>query len=167
MSGVLSGLAQFFAPSHLLAVVAIGLLAGQGVMRFPVATFGAFAFGLAMGSIMIAAALRGESMIALIGIAAMAGIAIAVALPIPAFARIIAAAAAGATLAFNAPPQAITIPSAVATQVGFAAAALATFGLIASIATRADRPWQRIGLRVVGSWIAASAILVLALRLAR
>ena len=31
----------------------------------------------------------------------------------------------------------------------------------------ATRPWQRIGVRIVGSWIAASAILVLALRLAR
>jgi len=39
--------------------------------------------------------------------------------------------------------------------------------VVTSIATGADRPWQRIGLRVVGSWIAASAILVLALRLMR
>jgi len=31
----------------------------------------------------------------------------------------------------------------------------------------AARPWHHIGVRVAASWIAASAILVLALRLAR
>jgi hypothetical protein len=35
------------------------------------------------------------------------------------------------------------------------------------IVTNAARPWQRIGVCIVGSWIAASTILVLALRLAR
>ena len=42
-----------------------------------------------------------------------------------------------------------------------------TLALVAAIAMHATRPWQRIGVRIVGSWIAASAILVLALRLAR
>jgi hypothetical protein len=39
--------------------------------------------------------------------------------------------------------------------------------LVTSIAKGADRPWQRIGLRVACSWIAASAILALALRFVR
>ena len=46
-------------------------------------------------------------------------------------------------------------------------AALAGLAFVAFIAMKAERPWQRIGLRSVGSWIAASAILVLALRFAR
>ena len=37
----------------------------------------------------------------------------------------------------------------------------------AACASRLTRDWQRIGVRIVGSWIAASAILVLALRFAR
>lgn len=42
-----------------------------------------------------------------------------------------------------------------------------TLALVIAIATQATRPWQRIGIRIAGSWIAASAILVLALRLVR
>jgi hypothetical protein len=75
--------------------------------------------------------------------------------------------ATGSALALNAPPHEITIASAVASQVGFAEAALVIFALVMTIAVFARRPWQRIGVRIVGSWIAASAILVLALRLAR
>jgi hypothetical protein len=33
--------------------------------------------------------------------------------------------------------------------------------------TRLTRAWQRIGVRILGSWMAASAMLVLALRFAR
>ena len=39
--------------------------------------------------------------------------------------------------------------------------------LVIFISMHSKRSWQRIGVRIVGSWIAASAILVLALRLAR
>jgi urease accessory protein len=168
VSAFLSGLTQFFAPTHLLAVVALGLLAGQGAPRFPLALCAAYAFGLAVGSVMIAAALRGQNTaFMLLAIAALCGIVIAAAWPIPHRVKPIAACAIGGVLAFNAPPQAITIPSAVAEQIGTGVVALATFVAIVLVAARANRPWQRIGLRVVGSWIAASAILALALRLVR
>jgi len=146
----------------------LGLLAGQGASRFPVTVFAACAFGLLVGSVMIAAALRGQNTVpVLMGIAALSGIVVAAARPISCRAQQIVASALGGTLAFNAPPQAIRIPSAVSEQAGVAIAALVTLAAIAFVAAGADRPWQRIGLRVVGSWIAASAILVLALRLAR
>jgi len=74
---------------------------------------------------------------------------------------------AGAALALNAPPQALTIPAAIGAQLGTAIAALVTLALVALVASRARRPWQLIGVRIAGSWIAASAILVLALRLAK
>ena len=76
--------------------------------------------------------------------------------------------ATGSALPLNAPPHEITIANAIASQAGLAVAAIAV-----RRAGDGDRhagdavPWQRIGVRVVGSWIAASAILVLALRLAR
>jgi hypothetical protein len=38
---------------------------------------------------------------------------------------------------------------------------------VSDLTARSRRDWQRIGVRIAGSWIAASAILVLALRLAR
>ena len=75
--------------------------------------------------------------------------------------------ATGSALPLNAPPHEITIANAVAAQAGLAVAAIAIVALVMVIAMRATRPWQRIGVRIAGSWIAASAILVLALRLAR
>jgi urease accessory protein len=168
MNGFADGVMQAFAPTHLLAVVALGLLAGQGAPRFAVVALGAFALGYTVGTIMIAAALRGQNTaLVLLGIGALSGAAAAIDRTVPQRAKEIAAAAIGGTLAFDAPPQAITIPSAVAEQIGTGIAALATFALIVLIAMRADRPWQRIGVRILGSWIAASALLVLVLRLAR
>jgi urease accessory protein len=168
-AALIDGLAQFFAPTQLLAVVALGLLAGQDVKQFPVATLATYAFGLAVASIMVAAAQRAQDTVPiwLLAVAALAGIAVAVARPIPQVAKTIAASLTGGLIAFNAPPQTITIPSAVAAQVGTAIAALATLAVVMVIAMKGELPWSRIALRVVGSWIAASAILVLALRLAR
>jgi len=56
---------------------------------------------------------------------------------------------------------------AVTAQAGFALAALGAFAVVTLVALLARRPWQRIGVRIVGAWIAASAILVLAVRLMR
>jgi hypothetical protein len=166
MNAFVDGLAQFFVPTHLLAVVAIGLLAGQGT-RGMVVLLALFALGLLAGSFAIASAIREmPSALTLLGIAASAGI-VAAAVPLPSILKNALTLTTGTALAFNSPPQAITIPSAIATQAGFGGAALTTFGLIAFIATRADHSWQRVAMRVVASWIAASAILVLALRLTR
>ena len=58
MTAFLGGLMQFFIPSHLLAVVALGLLAGQHAPRFPLRVLAAFAIGLIAGSLMVASAIR-------------------------------------------------------------------------------------------------------------
>jgi urease accessory protein len=47
------------------------------------------------------------------------------------------------------------------------AAEYAILAVAAALTAYCRRDWQRIAVRVAGSWIAASAILVLALRLAR
>jgi urease accessory protein len=157
---------QTVAPTHLLAIVAVGLLGGQGGRRGVIPAL--FAAGMLAGSLVIALAIRETpSALVLLAMAAFAGIAVAAAIKPPSIPTNVLAFATGAALALDAPPQAIGITAAIATQVGFGAAALTAFGLIACIAMRADRPWQRIGLRVAGSWSAASAILVLALWLTR
>ncbi len=168
MTSLTGALAQFFTPTHLLAVVALGLLAGQHAKRIPVVTLAAFALGLAIGSIIVATAVRETpAALALLAIAAFAGSIVVIALPTKTPVVHVLAFAAGAALALNSPPQALTIPAAVATQLGTGVAAVATLALVTLIAMHADRPWQRIGVRIFASWITASAILVLALRLAR
>jgi urease accessory protein len=162
---LLDGAAQFFLPSHLLAVVALGLLVGQGARALLLALF---ALGLAAGAVAIASAVRETpAATVLLGIAALAGVIVVLAWTPPWPLAGALALTAGSAIALNAPPHALTIPAAIATQVGTAMAALVTLALIASIGASAERPWQRIGVRIVGSWIAASAILALVLRLAR
>jgi hypothetical protein len=164
-AALLAGFWQFFVPTHLLAVGALGLTLGRDAR--PVMMFAPFALGLAAGALVVASAVRETpAATALLAVAALAGM-LAVLTWTHALLNAALALAAGGAIMLNAPPYALTIPAAIAMQVGVAIAALATLALIAFVASRAARPWQRIGVRVLGSWIAASAILVLALRLAR
>ena len=166
MTAFLGGLVQFFIPTHLLAVVALGLLVGQGA-RIPIAV-GAFALGLAAGSLVVASAVREmPASTALLILAAVIATLVVIGLKGPSLTSAAPALAMGLALPINAPPHEITIAAAVASQAGFSAAALMTFGVTTAIAAHATRGWQRIGIRIVGSWIAASAILVLALRVVR
>ena len=168
MSGALGALAQIVAPTNLLALAALGLLCGQNTTRMPIATLAAFALGLFAGSVLVALALRDPPVaLSLLALAAVGGLSAALARPVPPILKHALALATGAALALNAPPQAISIPAAVATQVGTGLAALAALSLVAFIAMKAERTWQRIGIRIVGSWIASSTILVLVLWLVR
>src|SRR5262249_37045967 len=100
-------------------------------------------------------------------IAALAGLAVVLAWTPPLLLSSALALGAGAAIAINSPPQALTIANAIKEQIATGVAAVAMFALVTLVAANATRDGQRIGVRIVGSWIAASAILVLALRLAR
>lgn len=168
MSAALGGFVQFFIPTHLLAVLALGLLAGQQARLVIGNAAGVLAIGLMIGSIAIASGMREKpAAIILLAVAIVAAASVVTARRTPPWTGILLALATGVALPINSPPHEITIPAAVASQAGFAVATLLAFGVATVIAMGATRPWQRIGLRIVGSWIAASAILVLALRLAR
>jgi len=162
-----NGATQFFAPTHLLAVVALGLLVGQQA-RLPVIPLAALAAGLAAGSVVVASAIRDNPAApALLVLAAIAAGLTIIARPLPSWAAAGLGLAIGVALPLNAPPQEFTVHAAIVAQLGFALAAILAFALVTRVATLARVPWQRIGVRIVASWIAASAILVLALRLAR
>jgi urease accessory protein len=166
MNAVVGGLTAFFVPTQLLAIVALGLLAGESAR--PLLHSACLAVGLAIGSLAIALAIREQpAALALLGIAALAGFAVVLVWTPPLVLSGALALAAGAALAINSPPQSLTIANAVEEQIATGVAAIAMFVLVALIAAKAERPWQRISVRIAGSWIAASAILVLALRLAR
>jgi urease accessory protein len=164
IAGVLGGLTQLFLPTHLLVIVALGLLVGGRPLALALASL---ALGLAIGSVTIAFAVREmPAALVLLALAAAAGVLVALALRPPLVPGAFALTA-GVAFALNTPPQALTIPMAIAEQAGTALAALVMVGLVALIARLATQPWQQIGVRVVGSWIAASAILALVLRLVR
>ena len=93
---------------------------------------------------------------------------VALARPLPRVVGWLLAAATGLALALDSPPEAISL----ARRQPDAARHRARRGIVLlvsllQVTSRLHRAWQRIGARIVGSWIAASAILVLALRLVR
>jgi hypothetical protein len=166
MSAALDGLALVLQPTNLLALAALGLLAGLPGRRIVSGIL--FAIGLVIGALAIAAALRDPpAAAALLIIAALAGIMVATAWTPPRFLTAALALAGGAALALNTPPQAVTLSGAVLSQLGSGLGAVAAFAAIATMASAACQPRPHVALRVVASWVAASAILVLALRLAR
>lgn len=168
MTAFIGGLAQFFVASHLLAIAALGLLAGQHGHRFPLGVLAAFAVGLVAGSIMVASAIRENPVsLGLLMLALVAAGLVVLGRDVSDWLIGLMTFAAGSALPLNAPPHEITIANAIASQAGLALAATIVLALATGISVSATRPWQRIGLRIAGSWIAASAILVLALRMAR
>jgi hypothetical protein len=168
VTGFIDGLAQFFTPTHLLALVALGLWVGQQKMRVRGIALAACALGLAAGSLAIAAAVRETpAPLVLLGIAALTGIIVVLALALAPFVGYAMSLATGAALALNSPPQAIAISSAIAAQFATGIAALVTLAAGMLIAAKAERPWERFGIRILGSWVAASAILALTVRFSR
>jgi urease accessory protein len=97
----------------------------------------------------------------------LAGGLVAIGRPLPPLACAALGGVAGAALALDSPPQAISLAVATLTLIGTGIGACLAVAIIAVGAGDLARAWQRIGVRIVGSWIAASALLVLALRFAR
>jgi urease accessory protein len=168
----MSGLPQAFVdgfvnplttPAHGLTLLALALLlAGQ-----PQRLAGVLIFALALATGFVAIVLAVETTPArtvLLAVAVAFGAMVAAAWA-PKLLAWLLAAIAGAALALDSPPQAVRIAEAYVTLAGTAVGACAMLVVVVAIAGHASAEWQRLGLRLLGSWIAASAILVLAVQL--
>jgi urease accessory protein len=166
VTGVFGGFLHALAvPSHVLAIVALALLIGQqGWGRGAVAAYVvAVLAGLGAIALAIVPTLAEQ---ALLVFAMMAGLLAALARPLPPAFGALLAAAVGLSLGLDSPPEAITLRDANLALIGTALGAATVLLVLVQGTSRLRRDWQRIGARIVGSWIAASAILVLALRVA-
>ena len=168
MSGLLGGLLHPLAvPAQALALLALGLLIGQqndGRRLMPLA---AFVAGLAAGLAAIALAVGPTSAadVVLAG-AALAGLLVAFAHPLPTLVAVPLAAIAGIALGLDSPPEVISVAAATVMLIGTGLGASLVLAIVAAATSYLSRACQQIGVRILGSWIAASAILVLALRFA-
>src|SRR5262245_2438480 len=154
-------------PAHLMALVGLGLLAGRLANgRFAAEVTFAVALIAGLGTIAFG---TGETPapVVLLGVSALCGVLVASALSIPSPLVWLMAIVTGVAVGLDSPPDAISIREAYLTMAGVWVGAVLVLLVIAEAAARLTRPWQLIGLRVLGSWIAASAILVLALKLSR
>jgi urease accessory protein len=72
--------------------------------------------------------------------------------------------AVGLALGLDSPPDAILLREAIFSLLGTWCAGVTLLVAALAVARRLARPWNGVALRVAGSWLAATAILALALR---
>ena len=169
LAGFLSGLLHpVLIPTHALALLGLGLLVGQqpeGKRSTVVALF-----GLALAAALLALGLAvGETPAndVLLGAVAITGLLVASALRLPLLVVGTLAVVVGAAMGLDSPPEVISLAEAVAMLIGTGLGALIALVVVIAGASLIRRDWQRIGVRVLGSWTAASALLAIAVRFAR
>ena len=165
MSGFVGGLLHpLTVPAHVLALVALGLCIGQQP-NARLAPSLAFVAGVSCGLLAVAFAAKPASAAdLLLAATVLSGGLVAAARPLPAPVTAPLAAIGGIALGLDSPPQAISLTVANVMLIGTGLGACCALALVAVGCGFLDRDWQRIGMRILGSWTAASAILVLALR---
>jgi urease accessory protein len=165
--GFTGGLAHpVVVPAHLLALIGMGLLAGQQA-EGRAAFLTMFGLGVAAGLLAIAwAAGPSSANIVLTTAALVAGTWTASARPLPPVLGWPLMSVAGAAIGLDSPPETASLREANHILIGTGLTAAAIPTAVATVVAHMKRDWQRLALRIAGSWIAAATILVLALALA-
>ena len=154
-------------PAHVLAVLGTGLLVGQQGSRWGLLAPGSYVAGLAIGfATMIAAVAPVFAAEAILAAAAISGALVALSRPLPALLGCALALTTGVALALDSSPGGISVPDANVVLTGTFCGAVILLLAVVRLTTMLCRTWQRTGVRILGSWIAASAIMVLASTLA-
>ena len=168
----LQGLTQpLLVPAHILALIGLGLLLGQQGIR-PL-RYGVMAFfiGISSGIVLTRFALPAWPWeTALLAGAGLAGMLLAIRLPLLLSVCVVFAAVMGGLLGLDSTPSLIPGLKAFKIYVMMAGTVTsATFIVLlsAAIAVSLRTRWEGIVLRVLGSWVVASALMVLALLFAQ
>lgn len=167
-AGFLNGaLHPLVVPAHALSLLAFGLMTGQQACRVPLTIL--FPATLVAGILMIVSAAFPLDLVPmlLLACAAAAGLLTALARPLPVIVPAAILAAGAMALIIDSVPSVISKSETILALGGTIFTATSMLALTAYAATKLTRDWQRIGVRIVGSWTAASALLVLALQLTR
>jgi hypothetical protein len=155
-------------PTHGLGLLGLGLLIGrQGTdrRRLPRRLF-ALGLTVGLGALALAVGETPANAVLLVAVA-IAGALVAAGLPLPNLVLGPMACVIGAAIGLDSPPEVISLQDAVVMLIGTALGALIGLGLVIECAARMARDWQLIGVRVIGSWTAASALLAIAVRFAK
>jgi hydrogenase/urease accessory protein HupE len=157
----------FFVLAHLLAIIGLGLLLAQQGLSHIKAAVPAFTATLIAGFLWpafgIAALIPTSGM--LLGTALVIGLLVAAARPVPRWAPAVLAALAGFAVGIDSVPESGTLWTTVLALTGTGLSVCLLLVNVLALASYARRPWQAIGLRVLGSWIGACSLMVSALAL--
>ena len=155
-------------PAHLMALVALGLMLGTQGARASIRLLAVFALSLAAAILMVAAALSPREPALVLSVCTLgAGAVAAAGRPLPFPATALLAGVGAIALLLDSVPAILSKSETLIALGGTVLSACGVLIAVAGLALLARRPWQRIAVRIAGSWCAASALLVLAATLAR
>jgi hydrogenase/urease accessory protein HupE len=153
-------------PSHLLILLGLGLLLGQHaprVSRWGWAAFvTSFSIGLAAGQLLTAPVPAA----ALLAVALTAGLLVSLSRPVGPLLLALIAAAGGLGVGLDTAPDDAGWRDVSLALAGAALGGVVLLSYTGGLAAQPRREWHRIGVRVAGSWTAASAAIVLTFALA-
>jgi urease accessory protein len=155
-------------PAHALSLVALGLMVAQQRAAHRTPLMFLFAAALLAAILLVAAAFAvSEAGTVLLACGGFAGLLVAVGRPMPMVVSGTLIVIAGLALELDSVPAIISTQETLLALSGTALAAWLALMLVAGSTLDLQREWQRIAVRILGSWAAASALLVLTLRLAK
>ena len=156
-----------FVTDHVVGILALGLLIG-GQERWGFLPLTVYVVALAAGLVAMTTGIVPRfANEAVLGTAVVGGLLVALARPLLQALGAVLALVLGLAIALDSPPEVLSVSEANLMLIGTGIGA-AAFLIVVALATRqAQARWAKIGLRILGSWIAAAAILALALRRAR
>lgn len=151
-----------FVPAHLMSIIAMGLWLGQA---WPAQRNALLALVLAVPLGMAAGIATGwqKAEVVILGLTAAIAVAAAAARPVPLVARMVAGAALGLLLGLDSLPEAANGRAFWLSLAGTWLAVLLGLSWVVFLSELAARPWMKIAQRAVASWVAAAALLVIAL----
>jgi urease accessory protein len=156
-----------FVTDHVVGILGLGLLIG-GQARWGFLPLTACAAALVAGLVAMTTGIVPRfANEAVLGTAGVAGLLVALARPLPQVLGVALAIVLGFAIALDSPPEVLSVSEANLMLIGTGISAGAFLVVVALASRQAQARWVQIGLRILGSWIAAAAILALALRLAR
>jgi len=167
LDGFLSGFIHpLVEPAHLIALIAFVLLIGQQGMKATHPGLLALCIASGVGLLVAGFGWPINTDVALLTFAGMSGMAVALAKPLPRAAYVIAGIWVGLGIGIASAPDGPGGGPMIATMLGtWAGASIwATNG--SSVVEALKRPWVLVLMRVVASWMAACAVLFLALSVA-
>ena len=167
-TGFYGGLVHpLFVPTHAIAILSLGMLIGQQAPHWRWPLLLTYAAGLGVGfAAMVSAFAPRFSTEALLAATAIVGGLVALARGVPWLTGILALGV-GIALALDSSPGGISVREANVIIVGTFCGAVILLGVLLEVAAILRREWQKLAMRILGSWMGASAILILAWQLAR
>jgi len=155
-------------PAHLLALVALGLWLGQ--QPLPRIERALLSFSLLLLAGLVVAAFtppRDGRTSLLLACALGLGLLVAAARSLPRYAAAAVAGLVGLLVGLDSAPDAAAMRARLIVLAGVGVGVHLLLLNVVALTSYAQKPWLKVGVRVLGSWSAASALMVLALALRR